>query len=51
MKISATQNDNVTHGKLVIVLNNHTSHYSLYCPPIGVEVSKVFLHPIRDCEV
>ena len=48
---SATQRGDVTHGKLVIVLHDHTSHTFLCCNPIEVEGVKVCLNPIRDCEV
>ena len=35
----------------MIVLHDNTSHRLLCCAPIGLEGSKVFLQPIRDCEV
>ena len=41
----------VTHGKLVIILYDHTSHNSMCCDLIGVEGIKVCLQPIRDCKV
>ena len=48
---SATKYCAVTHGKLVIILNDHNLHLSLYCALIGVEGIKVCLQPIRDCKV